>query len=149
MELKQIEQLADIINNKKLSEITIEENGTKITVKQHISNVIGSQEFNMANNFSKGSCDSVNSNSVDISIKNDDYKIVKSPMVGIFYSANSPESAPFVTVGQQIKKGDVVCIIEAMKLMNEIVSDIEGEVVEVCVKNGDAVSYAQTIIKVK
>ena len=73
---------------------------------------------------------------------------VKSPMVGVFYSAPTPDAEPFVKVGSRVKKGDVLCIIEAMKLMNEIVAEQDGEVVDRCVENGDVVEYGQVLYKI-
>ncbi|HIS02681.1 MAG TPA: acetyl-CoA carboxylase biotin carboxyl carrier protein [Candidatus Pullichristensenella avicola] len=72
---------------------------------------------------------------------------IKSPMVGVFYAAPSPDAKPFVAVGSKVKKGDVVCIVEAMKLMNEISAEFDGEVVDVCVHNGDVVEFGQTLFK--
>lgn len=74
-------------------------------------------------------------------------RAVKSPMVGVFYEAASPDSQPFVKVGDKVKKGDVLCIIEAMKLLNEIVSEQEGEVAEVCVQNGQIVEFSQPLFR--
>jgi acetyl-CoA carboxylase biotin carboxyl carrier protein len=71
---------------------------------------------------------------------------VTSPMVGTFYSAPAPDESPFVEVGERIRSGQIVCIIEAMKLMNEIESEIGGQVVEIVVKNGDPVEYGQTLL---
>lgn len=75
------------------------------------------------------------------------YKEIKAPMVGVFYTSSAPEAEPYVTKGSQVKKGDVVCIIEAMKLMNEIAAEEEGQIVEVCVQNGQIVEYGQTLFK--
>ena len=72
---------------------------------------------------------------------------IKSPMVGVFYAAPSPDAKPFVEVGSKVKKGDIVCIVEAMKLMNEITAEFDGEVVDICVHNGDVVEYGQTLFK--
>ena len=72
---------------------------------------------------------------------------IKSPMVGVFYAAPSPDAKPFVEVGSRVKKGDVVCIVEAMKLMNEIAAEFDGEVVDICVHNGDVVEFGQTLFK--
>ena len=72
---------------------------------------------------------------------------IKSPMVGVFYAAPSPDAKPFVEVGSRVKKGDVVCIVEAMKLMNEIAAEFDGEVVDICVHNGDVVEFGQTLVK--
>ena len=66
-----------------------------------------------------------------------------------FYASASPETESFVQVGTNVKKGDVLCIIEAMKLMNEITSDVDGEVVEVCIGNGQVVEYGQILFKIK
>ncbi len=72
---------------------------------------------------------------------------VVSPLVGVFYSAPSPESNPFVTIGSKVKKGDVLCIIEAMKVMNEITAECDGEIVDICIKNGDIAEYGQILFK--
>ena len=74
-------------------------------------------------------------------------KEVKSPMVGMFYQAPSP-AAPYVRVGSKVKKGDVLCVIEAMKLLNEITADTDGEIVDVCVENGQLVEYGQVLFKI-
>ncbi|WP_432408091.1 acetyl-CoA carboxylase biotin carboxyl carrier protein [Wukongibacter sp. M2B1] len=78
-----------------------------------------------------------------------DIYIVKSPIVGVFYAASSPEAEPFVTVGDQVKKDHALCIIEAMKIMNEIQSEIDGEVVEILVENEDIVEYGQPLMKIR
>lgn len=74
---------------------------------------------------------------------------VTSPMVGTFYRASSPDEAPFVENGDSIRKGQPVCIIEAMKLMNEIEAEISGQVMEIAVANGEPVEYGQTLLWVK
>ena len=79
----------------------------------------------------------------------ENYKVIKSPMVGTFYASSSPTAEAFVKVGDKIKKGQVVCIVEAMKLMNEIESEFDGEVVEICVKNEDMVEYGTPLFKIK
>jgi acetyl-CoA carboxylase biotin carboxyl carrier protein len=75
--------------------------------------------------------------------------IIKSPIVGTFYAAASPESQPFVKVGDAIQEGKVVCIVEAMKLMNEIEADVSGDVVRVLVENGQPVEYGQPLFAVR
>ena len=72
--------------------------------------------------------------------------VVKSPVVGTYYSAPAPDKDPFVKVGSTVKKGDVIMIIESMKLMNEIQSEFDGTVKEILVRNGDAVEYDQPIM---
>lgn len=73
----------------------------------------------------------------------------KAPMVGVFYASSSPEADPYVKVGSQVKKGDILCIIEAMKLMNEIAAEFDGEITEVCVQNGQIVEYGQPLFRIK
>lgn len=75
--------------------------------------------------------------------------VIKAPMVGTFYSKSSPKAEPFVKVGDKVKKGQVVCIVEAMKLMNEIESEYDGEVMEVCKKDEDMVEYGTVLFKIK
>ncbi|MGN0456210.1 MAG: acetyl-CoA carboxylase biotin carboxyl carrier protein [Acutalibacteraceae bacterium] len=79
----------------------------------------------------------------------DNYRVITSPMVGVFYTSPSPEADPYVSVGQSIQNGDVVCIIEAMKLMNEIPATESGTIAEICVSNGDIVEYGQPLFKIK
>ncbi len=74
---------------------------------------------------------------------------VCSPIVGTFYQASSPDSAPFVAVGDAIKKGDILCIIEAMKLMNEIEAEISGTIAEILVENGQPIEYDQPLFRIK
>lgn len=75
--------------------------------------------------------------------------VVKSPIVGTFYAAPAPDKPPFVTVGSQVKKGDVLFVIESMKLMNEITSEYDGEVVEILVDNAQGVEYNQPILVIR
>lgn len=74
---------------------------------------------------------------------------VKSPMVGVFYAAPAPEEKPYVQVGDKVRKGDVLCIIEAMKLMNEITADEDGEIAKICVSDGQVVEYGQCLFLIK
>ena len=78
-----------------------------------------------------------------------DFAIVKSPIVGTFFRSSEPSAPPFVEVGSIVKKGDVLCIIEAMKLMNEIDSEYDGEIVKVYVENGHPVQYGERLFAIK
>ena len=75
--------------------------------------------------------------------------VVKAPLLGVAYAAPSPDAAPFVKVGQKVKKGDIICIIEAMKVMNEIEADADGEVVRILFENGKMVEYGQPLVIIK
>jgi len=77
----------------------------------------------------------------------DNLKEVVSPFVGVFYSAPSPDSEPFVGIGAKVGRGDILCVIETMKLMNEIPAEQDGVIVDICVKNEDIVEYGQVLFK--
>jgi acetyl-CoA carboxylase biotin carboxyl carrier protein len=83
----------------------------------------------------------------DVGVDFNDIVEVKSPLVGVFYASPAPDAEPFVKVGDKVKKGDVLCIVEAMKLMNEITSTHDGEIVDICIANGAVVEYGQTLFK--
>lgn len=74
---------------------------------------------------------------------------IPSPMVGVFYAASSPDAEPYVKVGSKVHKGDVLCLIEAMKLMNEVTAEKDGEIVSICAENGQVVEYGQALFMVK
>ena len=74
--------------------------------------------------------------------------LVLSPTVGVFYSAPSPDARPFVEVGDQVKKGDTLCIIEAMKVLNEVTAEADGEVLEICVADGDLVEFGSCLMRI-
>ena len=74
---------------------------------------------------------------------------VTSPIVGVFYTAASPESGPFVTIGSTVKAGDILCVIEAMKCFNEIPAPQDGKIVDICLKNGDVVEFGQVLFKMQ
>ena len=78
----------------------------------------------------------------------DNMFIIKSPLVGTFYAAPAQDAEPFVTIGDRVKKGQVLAIVEAMKMMNDIESDCDGTIAEICVKNGEAVEFGQPLFKI-
>ena len=82
-------------------------------------------------------------------VESPDIHMVKSPIVGTFYRAGSPGSRSFVEVGDKVKKGQILCIVEAMKLMNEIESDCDGEILEALVANGQPVEYGEPLFKIR
>lgn len=146
MEYEKIKQLMEDMGNSKLTSIDIDfPDGTKISMKKEEKQIVSDTSY--AN---------LQENRVDVpevkennSPKVEDGNVVKSPMVGTFYSKPSPTSKPYVEVGQRVKKGDVLCIIEAMKLMNEIESEFDGEVKEILVKDEEAVEYGKPLFVIK
>ena len=140
--VENISVLADVMEEKNLEEITMEYDDAKLTLKAKRPcppPPMGGMMPAMAPMAAPApaAAPQVSGN------------VVKSPIVGTFYAAASPEKPPFVTVGQQVKKGDVLMIIESMKLMNEVQSEFDGTVAEILVKNGEAVEFDQPIMIIK
>ena len=134
-DLETISKLADIVNDKELSEITITANEQTITIKGKKTvpvspPVMGAPVFPAADEANGGN-------------------IVKSPIVGTYYRSPSPDKPPFVKVGDKVKKGDVIMIIESMKLMNEVQSEFDGVVERILVADGQAVEFDQPIMIIK
>ncbi|MBE5806002.1 MAG: acetyl-CoA carboxylase biotin carboxyl carrier protein [Clostridiales bacterium] len=151
MDYKDIKKLIDDMGNSKLDEIKIEfPEGMKIEMKKNV----GEKVFVNSNiqQIEKEDIQNMSIQKNDENICNkveDNYKTIKSPMVGTFYSKPSPNAEPFVKVGDYVKKGQIVCIVEAMKLMNEIESEVDGEIVEICFNDEDMVEYGSILFKVK
>ena len=155
MDYKDIKKLMDDMGNSKLEELEIEfPDGIKISMKKsekrevvvepHIIEASAPMTVPVVRPKEEKSIVTVKDNKAE-----ENYKIIKSPMVGTFYASSAPDKDPFVKVGDKISKGQVVCIVEAMKLMNEIESEFDGEIVEVCVKNEDVVEYGTPLFKIK
>ena len=142
MNYEEIKKLIEDMGSSKIEELEIEfPEGMKIKMKKDKEKVIAKPEPEV--------CIPV-SNISHIQVKpEENVKIVKSPMVGTFYASNSPKEPPFVKVGDKVKNGQVLCIIEAMKLMNEVESEYDGEIVEICVKNEDMVEFDTPLFKIK
>ena len=145
-----IEKLAKIISDNGLTEISLEDGEQAITIRKDLPEVTVSQAMPVAAAAPvlPASPAPVETKSTESSAAHKG-NAVTSPMVGTFYAASSPEAAPFVTEGKTISKGDVVCIVEAMKLMNEIESEFSGTVTEICVKDGQPVEYGQVLMYVE
>lgn len=139
MEYEKIKQLMIDMGNSKLSSIDIEfPDGVKIKMEKNIATIPVAQQV-------------VVEEHIEEPVKKEEVKegnIVKSPMVGTFYSKSSPTSTPYVEVGSEVKKGTVLCIVEAMKLMNEIESEFNGKISEILVEDGEPVEYGQPLFRI-
>lgn len=152
MEYEKIKQLMEDMGNSKLTSIDIDfPDGTKISMKKEEREIVKTVE-----KVTDISCNDFETTKPMVLEKNEgdlpktvDGNVVKSPMVGTFYLKPSPDSKPYVEVGQSVKKGDVLCIIEAMKLMNEIESEFDGVVKEILVKDEEAVEYGKPLFVIK
>ena len=136
MDLEQIEKLVGIIEKSTLKEITVEEGNLKINLKRENNSEIQNVQKNIERK-------------TEIVEEPDEESFITSPIVGTFYSAASPETPAFVRVGDTVKKGQPVCIVEAMKLMNEINCDFDCEIEAVLVSNEQKVEYGQPLFRVK
>ena len=147
MEYKDIKEIVKDMGESKIDELKIEfPDGTKISMKKNESKtnvVIAQNQEPVVSEINNTTVEPVNNTS------DENYKEIKSPMVGTFYSKSSPTAKPFVKVGDKVRKGDVVCIVEAMKLMNEIESEFDGEIVEICKNDEDMCEYGDCLFKVK
>lgn len=148
MEYREIKQLMDDMGESKLNEIEIEfPDGTKIKIKKETE--VGSRSVMPI--IETAPVQPVVTPKVveqKVEDKKEEGKYVTSPMVGTFYSKPSPNAKPFVEVGTKVKKGDKLCIIEAMKLMNEIEAEWDGEIAEILVKDEEVVDYGKKLFRI-
>lgn len=155
MEYEKIKQLMEDMGNSKLTEINIDfPDGTKISMKKEEKQVVKITENLSTQDISAENLSTRKEINVETKVEKLEEKIqegniVKSPMVGTFYLKPSPNSEPYVQVGQKVNKGDVLCIIEAMKLMNEIEAECDGEIKEILVKDETPVEYGKPLFVIK
>ena len=158
MDIKQIQELVKLINKTNIGEITIEEEGVKITVKQKkdpVQQIITGGQSGQV--YSPAPAQQPQYTppppqapqaATPETPKTDNYITIKSPMIGTFYRQSGPGKPIFVNVGDEVAPGKVVCIIEAMKLFNEIESEIKGKIVKVLVEDASPVEYDQALFLV-
>ena len=143
MEYEKIKELIECMGNSALTSLDIEfPDGIKLNMKKDVTTNIKVVEKNEVNNVIT-SIDTIQEINEKI-----EGNIVKSPMVGTFYLKPAPDASPFVSKGQMINKGNTLCIIEAMKLMNEIESEFDGKIVDIFVKDGEAVEYGRPLFRI-
>lgn len=147
MEYEKIKQLMEDMGNSKLTSIDIDfPDGTKISMKKE------EKQTTIVNNVSSRNNIQEENDETKVDEKKEESRklnIIKSPMVGTFYLKPSPTADPYVEIGKEVKKGDTVCIVEAMKLMNEIESEFDGKIAEIYVKDGEAVGYGEPLFGIE
>jgi acetyl-CoA carboxylase biotin carboxyl carrier protein len=155
MDIKQIQELVKLINKTSIGEITIEENGKKITIKQKndpVQNIIAAPSPTYTQAAASAPAPQAAPASTPAApkaeTKTDNYITIKSPMIGTFYRQSGPGKPIFASVGDEVTPGKVVCIIEAMKLFNEIESEVKGRIVKVLVDDASPVEYDQPLFLV-
>ena len=155
MDIKQIQELVKLINKTNIGEITIEEEGVKITVKQkkdpvqHIVAGSGAPIYQAPPQQTPAPLTATPISTKAAEPQADNFITIKSPMIGTFYRQAGPGKPIFVNVGDEVSPGKVVCIIEAMKLFNEIESEIKGKIVKVLVEDASPVEYDQPLFLVE
>jgi acetyl-CoA carboxylase biotin carboxyl carrier protein len=161
LDLKQIKQIIDLMKRSELTEFAVEEEGFKLKICRGANGVpVVTSNAGSATPYpavpeaaaasSAAAAATLASSSQNGGDKEDPaITYIKAPMVGTFYRAPSPESPPFVEVNAKVSENSVVCIIEAMKIMNEIQAEVKGTVVEILVENGQPVEYGQRLFKIK
>ncbi len=165
MDFKQIQELIKLVNRSNIGELSIEQNDFKITIKQkeeQVQTVVAAQPVFAAppqvaiSALQQSPVSTQNTSSAPAAevsqaatSKTDNYITIKSPMIGTFYRKASPDKPLFVEVGDEVAPGKVVCIIEAMKLFNEIESEISGRVVKILVDDASPVEYDQPLFLVE
>jgi acetyl-CoA carboxylase biotin carboxyl carrier protein len=158
MDLQQIKQILDLVREHDLSEFEIEHEGLRLKIRKdangahlvtHAAPVMPAAPPPAAAPpppAAGGIATPVAADADDTEIE---LAVVKSPIVGTFYRSSEPGSPAFVEIGSSVKKGDVLCIIEAMKLMNEIDSEYDGEIVSIYVENGQPVQYSERLFAIR
>jgi acetyl-CoA carboxylase biotin carboxyl carrier protein len=159
MDLDEIKKILDLMRENDLAEFELEQEGVKVRLRKNS----GPQWSNHAPTVPvvayappppaaaapAGAAEPASSSPLTAASEDVDLAIIKSPIVGTFYRAPDPESKPFTEVGEMVKAGQTLCIIEAMKLMNEINAECDGEVVKVYVENGRAVQYGERLFAIR
>ena len=151
MDLRKIKKLMELLEESGIAEIEVKEGEESIKLSRNISSTTNMQVPQIiqqpvqpsqppANQQASG----MGTNAVD-NLKKEKRNTVNSPMVGTFYASASPESKPFVTIGQSVKKGDTLCILEAMKMMNQVQAETDGKIVEILVDNAEPVEFDQPL----
>jgi len=150
-ETEYIEKLAKVLSETGLTEISLEDGEQAITLRKDVivtsAPAVASGTVVAAPGLAPASPAVTAADETSAPVKKG--TPITSPMVGTFYKAPSPDSEPFVSVGSSVKQGDVVCIVEAMKMMNEIESEVSGKVLEICVEDGQPVEYGQVLMYVE
>ena len=147
IDLEYIEKIAKIITDNSLSEVTLSQGDDMITIRKDLADTATvPMQAPQAPVVQEEVAEQTVVEEVKPAVQK---RAITSPMVGAFYAAPSPGAKPFVKVGDMVSIGQVVCIVEAMKLMNEIESEVSGKVVEICVEDGQSVEYGQVLMYVE
>ncbi|MEA1913228.1 MAG: acetyl-CoA carboxylase biotin carboxyl carrier protein [candidate division WOR-3 bacterium] len=149
MKIEFIKKLIETVENSNIEELEVRRFGTSVRISKNLRGVLKGTQLNVEEPILKEPEKPPEKKEPEPEKRGDKFHTIRSPMVGTFYRAPAPDAPPYVEEGDHIKKGDVVCIIEAMKIMNEIESDVSGEIAKVLVSNEDPVEYNQELFIVR
>ena len=150
LSFKEIKELIALVSERGLGGIEIERAGFRLKVEgRPAPRVLESTEATLSSALAASAAAAAAAETPAPEQLPEDVHVITSPIVGTFYRSPSPESDPFAEVGQKISRGKILCIIESMKLMNEIESDVAGEIVEVYPRNGQPVEYGEKLFAIK
>ena len=148
MDIRKVKKLIEMLESSELEEIEIHEGEESVRlVKNKTETIVTQVQPNQTDKEVKKTQSEQSEKQPSI-IENFEGEVITSPMVGTFYAAASPGAKPFISVGDEIQEGDVVCIVEAMKMMNEIKSDFSGKVTSVLAENSEPVEFGQALFTV-
>ena len=152
MDLRKIKKLIEMLQESDLNEIEVKEGEESVRINRKKESVIhASTPISVGQNLNQSSAPLTQTDSSEIENGQaaKDLNHITSPMVGTFYRKPAPDKEPFIEVGQTVKKGDTVCIIEAMKMMNQVKSEFDGKVIAINIEDGDPVEFGQELISIE
>ena len=142
MDLRKIKKLIEMLQESDLSEIEVKEGEESVRINRKKGNVEIPQQIVAAQVQKKEAVENGDESEENLSY-------IQSPMVGTFYRSPAPGKPPFVEIGQKVKKGDTICIIEAMKMMNQVKSEFDGKIVDIKVENGQPVEFNESLVSIE
>ena len=152
MDLRKIKKLIEMLQESDLNEIEVKEGEESVRINRKKESVIhASTPISVGQNLNQSSAPlpQIDSSEMGNGQAAEDLNHITSPMVGTFYRKPAPDKEPFIEVGQTVKKGDTVCIIEAMKMMNQVKSEFDGKVIAINIEDGDPVEFGQELISIE
>ena len=151
MDIRKVKKLIEMLENSNLEEIEIQEGEESVRLVKsngNINNISSSQSIAVPQMSTSVAPKEESQSEEEVNQESEEGNFITSPMVGTFYASASPGSKPFINVGDLVAEGDVVCIVEAMKMMNEIKSEFSGKVVSIKVENSEPVEYGQALFEI-
>jgi len=151
MDIRKVKKLIEMLENSNLEEIEIQEGEESVRLVKsngNINNISSSQSVAVPQMSTSVTSKEESQSEEEVNQESEEGNFITSPMVGTFYASASPGSKPFIDVGDLVAEGDVVCIVEAMKMMNEIKSEFSGKVVSIKVENSEPVEYGQALFEI-